>query len=70
MSKAEIMETARGLSDDDRLFLLAYLKHLSRAESPDYKRRLSALNDEFSHGHVFTQEQVARLDQQLSNEGL
>jgi hypothetical protein len=70
MSKAEIMEAARGLSEDDRLFLSAYLKHLSRVDRPEYKRRLYALNEEFSTGKRFTQEQIQRLHEHLNNEGL
>ena len=50
--------------------LAAYLKHLSRADNPAYKQELTRLNDEFSQGKVFTMEQVQRLHENLSNEGL
>lgn len=64
------METARDLSEDDRIFLTAYLKHLSRVNTPAYKDELSRLNDEFSQGKVFSMEQVQRLHDELSKEGL
>ena len=70
MSKAEIMATARGLKEEERLFLAAFLKHLSRVDSPEYKKHLSELDEEFADGKTFSQEQVERLDRQLSEEGL
>ena len=70
MSKVEIMQAARELSEDDRLLLAAYLKHLSRIETPAYKQELTRLNNEFSQGKVFTMEQVQRLHDNLSKEGL
>ena len=70
MSKTEMMQKAQALSEEDRLFLSAYLKHLSRVDLPEYKRKLAALNEEFSSGKTYSQEQVERLHQQLSDEGL
>ena len=70
MSKAELMETARDLSEDDRLFLAAYLKHLTRVQTPAYRKEVTRLNDEFSQGKVFSMEQVQRLHDELAKEGL
>lgn len=70
MSKLEIMQAARDLSDEDLIFLSAYLKHLSRAETPAYRQRLTRLNEEFGNGRKFSLDQVERLHRNLDQEGL
>jgi hypothetical protein len=64
------MEAAKEMPEDERLFFAAYLKHLSRVDSPEYKKELSRLTGEFAEGKSFTMEQVQRLHENLSKEGL
>jgi hypothetical protein len=70
MSKLEIMEAVKSLSNDDRVFLVAYLKHLSRVDTPAYKQKLRELNDEVTQGKSFSLAQVERLHANLEKEGL
>ena len=41
MSVLEIKREIEASSEEDRLFLLAYLKHLSRRDDPAYRRHLA-----------------------------
>ena len=45
---------------EDRLYLAAYLKHLSRMDDPAYKAELTRLNQEIDDGKKFSLEQVKR----------
>jgi hypothetical protein len=70
MSTKELIQTANALNAEERLFLAAYLKHLSRVDDPAYREELSRLNREIDEGKKFTLAQVKRLHLALEKEGL
>ncbi len=70
MSVAELKKTVESLSADERLFLAAYLKHLSRVDDPSYQSDLTRLNAEIDSGKKLTLPQVVRMHEALKAEGL
>jgi hypothetical protein len=70
MSTADLKKTADSLNDEERVFLAAYLKHLSRADSPAYQAELTRLDAEIDAGKKFSLEQVQRMHGALKAEGL
>jgi hypothetical protein len=70
MSSTELIKTANSLNPEERVFLAAYLKHLTRVDNPAYQSELSRLNQEIDDGKKFSLEQVKRLHDSLKAEGL
>lgn len=70
MSVAELMKGARRLKPDERVALMAYLKHLARKDDPAYQAELTRLNAEIDSGRKFTLEQVERMHAALKAEGM
>ena len=70
MSTTEIMRTAESLGAEERVFLAAYLKHLTRVDDPAYQAELTRLNEEIDTGKKFTLDQVQRLHETLQAQGL
>jgi hypothetical protein len=64
------METANGLSADQRAFLTAYLKHLGRVNDPAYQAELGRLNQEIDDGKKISFKQAKRLHEELKAQGL
>ena len=70
MTVAQIKKTAVSLKEDDRLFMLHYLKHLLRANTQANRRELSAYHRDIEGGRKVTLDQVKRLDKAFRSEGL
>jgi hypothetical protein len=70
MSTAELKQTAESRTAEERVFLAAYLKHLSRKDEPAYQADLTRLNDEIEGGKRFTLDQVQHLHETLKAQGL
>ena len=70
MSVTELKKTVENLTAEERVFLAAYLKHLSRVDDPAYQAELTRLNEEISTGKKFTLPQVLRMHEALRVEGL
>jgi hypothetical protein len=69
MSVLEITRELEATSAEDRLFLLAYLKHLARRDDPAYQRHLAARAKEMDTNKV-SLDQIKRVHQALEAEGL
>lgn len=70
MSVAELKQTVDSLSTEERLFLSAYLHHLSRAGDPAHKAELGKRLRRIEEGKKITLEQAQRLHESLESEGL
>jgi len=53
---------------EERLYLIAFLKHLARRDDPAYRSDLTRLNQEINDGRRFSLAQVKRLDETLRTE--
>ncbi len=69
MTLDEIQREAAALSEEERLRLRAFLKHLERVDSDANKAELSRLNAEIDAGKYFTLEDFEKMDAELSAEG-
>ncbi len=69
MSVLEIKQELEATSEEERLFLLAYLKHLTRRNDPGYRRHLANRAQEMDANRV-SLEQIKRVHQALEAEGL
>lgn len=70
MSTAELKQTAESLNAAERIFLAAYLKHLSRVDDPAYQAQLTRLNDEIEGGKKLTLDQAQHLHETRKAQGL
>ncbi len=70
MSHQELKATVDALSEDDRLWLAAYLMHVERRDSPEHKADLARLNREIDEGHYYTLEQFEKVHAALKAERL
>ena len=70
MSLEELKSAAASLSEEQRLWLAAYLRHLSRVNSQANAKELSALNKRIDEGHSATLDQLKQLHAALEAEGL
>ncbi len=70
MSHQELKATVDSLSQEDRIWLAAYLMHLERRDSEANKADLSARNRRIDEGKFVTLEQVKKLHAALEAEGL
>jgi hypothetical protein len=70
MSSVELIETAKALTANQRIFLAAYLKHLGRKSDPASQAQLGRLNWEIDDGKKISFEQAKRLHQELKAQGL
>jgi hypothetical protein len=70
MSVEELKKTIESSTPEERVYLTALLKHLSRKDDPAYKSELTRLNKEFDDGKKFTFDQAKRLHETLKSEGL
>ncbi len=69
MTLDEIQREAAALSEDERLRLRAFLKHLERVDSDENRAKLSRLNAEIDAGNYYTLEDLEKVDAKLSAEG-
>lgn len=70
MTVAEIKAGIEQSSPEERAYLAAFLKHLSRKDDPAYQTELSRLNDEIDSGQKISFAQAKQLHETLKAEGL
>jgi hypothetical protein len=70
MRVEELKAVAASLTEEERIWLSAYLLHLSRADSASNKADLSARNRSIDEGHYVTLEQFEKIHEALEAEGL
>jgi len=56
-------------SDEDKLYLAAYLRHLVRKDDPVYRAELAGRRDEMAAGKRYSLDQLRRVSQSLDSEG-
>ena len=66
MTLDEIQREAATLSEEERMRLRAFLKHLERVNNPENAAELSRLNAEIDAGNYHTAEDLEKLDADLS----
>ncbi|MBA3832661.1 MAG: hypothetical protein H0X34_12375 [Chthoniobacterales bacterium] len=69
MSLQELKTAAAALSEEERLWLAAYLRHLSRVDSEANAKELRALDKRIDDGHYVTLEQLKQYHSALETEG-
>ncbi len=70
MTLEEMKRGVTDLSEEDRLQLAAFLKHLERVDTAANRAELSRLDRAMDAGEYVTQEQWRRLHAALKAEGL
>jgi hypothetical protein len=70
MSIQELQREIESASAADRLYLQALLKHLSRRESGSYREHLTRRAEELERGQGVALDQLKRMDELLSVQGL
>lgn len=70
MSREELKIAVASLSEEERIWLAAYLTHLARVDSEANKADLSARNRSIDEGDFVTLEQFQKLHGVLKAEGL
>ena len=70
MTLEELKREATGLSDEDRLHLRFFLKHLDRVDSAANRAELSRLNRAIDAGDCVTLEQWREMHAALEAKGL
>ena len=69
MTFEEVKQRAAELSEEDRLRLSAFLKHLARVDTDENKAELSRLNRQIDEGNYVTLEQLREISAALEAEG-
>jgi len=70
MSVQDLKREIEASSEEDKLFLLAFLQHLVRRDDPAYKRLLAERVKEMQAGDKVSLSQFKRLHEALEAEGL
>lgn len=70
MSVAEIKAAIDALSDEERIFVSAYLRRRMEEDSAAGRAELTAIRDEMEQGKKFSFEQLKKRHEELSAEGL
>ena len=70
MSIQELQREIESASAEDRLYLQALLKHLGGRESGSYREHLARRAEELEDGQGVALDQVKRLDELLSGQGM
>lgn len=70
MSIQELQHEIESASAEDRLYLQALLKHLSRREAGWYREYLARRAEELERGQGVGLDQIKRLDELLTAQGL
>ena len=70
MSLQELQREIETASATDRLYLQALLKHLARREEFVYRQHLAQRAEELERGQGVALDQIKRLDELLSAQGL
>ena len=69
MTLEQVQREVVALTDEERLRLAAFLKHLARVDSPENKAELSRLDRSIDEGDYVTLEQWRRINAALEAEG-
>ena len=70
MSAVQVKRVIDKMSEEDRFFASAYLKHLARRDDPGHQRLLGDRIREMNHGKKVSLSVVKRLHKQLDAAGL
>jgi hypothetical protein len=70
MSHLQVKRVIDKMSEEDRFFALAYLKHLARRDDPSYQKFLGDRISEMDCGKKVSLAAVKRLHKQLDAAGL
>lgn len=70
MSRAELKAIVDRSSAADRLFLAAYLHHLTHRDSPGLQDEIAASHTEIERGKKINLRQLKQLDRTLTKAGL
>ena len=70
MSVLEIKRVVEKLKPEERLFLLAYLKHLQRADSPGRKSQLGGRLRAMDAGKKIPLEKAVKIHEKMEEAGL
>ena len=69
MTLDELKRGVAELSEEDRLHLSAFLKHLARVDTDENKAELSRLNRQIDEGNYVSLEQLREMHAALEAEG-
>ena len=69
-SLTEIKTAIEGLTDEERIFLAAYLRRKIDEDSPARREEMSAIRDEMAAGRRFTMAQLRQRHDEMTAEGL
>lgn len=70
MNVAEIKSQIDRMTEDERFFATAYLRHLVEARTEEYTQLLAARMQRMDAGHKFSLEEAERMHRQLEAENL
>ena len=70
MTTLKIKQSINRMNDADRLFAVAYLKHLSRVNDPSHRAKLTRRMRTLDTGKKISLAQVCRLHRELERAGL
>ena len=70
MNIQDLKREIEASSEEDKLFLLAYLKHLLRRDDPGYRRMLAERVHEIQLGNKISLAQVKHLHEAFNAAGL
>ncbi|MBI4028209.1 MAG: hypothetical protein HY360_24705 [Verrucomicrobia bacterium] len=70
MSVVELKEQIQSLSAEDKVYLAAWLKHLSRVDATSHQAELKARLDAARDGQGHSLEQLERIHASLTAEGM
>jgi len=70
MTLEELKNGIEQCTAEERVYLMAFLKHLGRRDNPAHQAELARLNQEIDDGRKFSLEQVKRVHESLQSEGL
>ena len=70
MNATELRKTIDALSADERFFVAAYLRHLSRVDDPAYRAQLGDRMRRMNAGKRFTLEQALKIHAAMESEGV
>ena len=70
MTTADLKKAVDAMTTEERLFVLAYLQHLSRVDDPLRQAQLGERMRRMDSGRKVTLDQAQRLHEALESEGL
>ena len=70
MSLTEIKTAIEGLTDEERIFLAAYLRRKIDEDSPARREEMASIRDEMAAGRRFSMTQLRQRHDEMAAEGL